>query len=258
MLTLVTTDSLHAAGLTSPGRVREHNEDALLCSCALGLWAIADGMGGHQCGEVASTLALAALEQAIGRGETLEQAVGKANEAVLAATTQHDMGTTLVAVHFQGADFQLAWAGDSRAYRITTGDITPLTRDHSWVQAMIDAGELDPSTAHHHRLQNVILKCLGRDEALEAGILKGTLQAGELLLLCSDGLTRELSDVQIHALCRSTDTLERLVEQLIEHANAQGGRDNVSCIVIARTTPPAEVPSPGRRLLDKLLKPLKP
>ncbi|MBU2333887.1 MAG: SpoIIE family protein phosphatase, partial [Gammaproteobacteria bacterium] len=105
--------------------------------------------------------------------------------------------------------------------------------------------------------RNIILRCLGREAPLEVGARSGTLQPGELLLLCSDGLTNELTDAQIHASCTFADTLENLVEQLIEQANAHGGRDNISCIVIGRTAPPAAAESRGRRFINMLLKNLK-
>lgn len=248
---------LDYAGQSSPGRKRSHNEDALLCSPAQGLWAIADGMGGHQCGEVASNLALAALQQAIECGELLQAAVQQANQAVLEAAVDDGMGTTLVAAHFHGADFELTWVGDSRAYLVTSNGIEQLTRDHSWVQMMIDAGELKPVDAQSHAWRSIILRCLGREVPLEVGTGRGTLKAGELLLLCSDGLTNELTDAQIHACCTFADTLENLVEQLIDQANRHGGRDNISCIVIGRTAAPPMAESRGRRFINMLLKPLK-
>ncbi|MCQ4311662.1 protein phosphatase 2C domain-containing protein [Pseudomonas stutzeri] len=256
MLRIASASLLDFAGLTSPGRTRDHNEDALLCCPALGLWAVADGMGGHQYGEIASTLALQVLEQAVAGGDSLEAAVHVANRAVLEAAAQDGMGTTIVAAHFNGTSFELAWVGDSRAYRVTADDIVPLSRDHSWVQAMVDAGELDPADAQNHRWKNIILQCLGRDEALAVGAANGMLYANELLLLCSDGLTNELTDTQIHAQCTAADTLEAMVEQLIEQANAKGGRDNISCIVLGHAMS-SSAESRGRRLLNKLFKPLK-
>lgn len=253
----LSASSLDYAGQSSPGRKRSHNEDAVLCAPALGLWAIADGMGGHECGEVASNLALSALHQAVANGESLESAVQLANQAVLEASVGEDMGTTLVAALFDGFDFELAWVGDSRAYRVTSHGIEQLSRDHSWVQMMVDAGELDAVDAQAHAWRNIIMRCLGRDEALDVGVYSGTLRADELLLLCSDGLTNELTDAQIHASCTFADTLENLVEQLINQANRHGGRDNISCIVVGRTVPPPVVESRRRRLVDMLLKTLK-
>lgn len=166
---------LDYAGQSSPGRRRNHNEDALLCAPQLGLWAIADGMGGHQCGEIASSLALSALHKAIEDGEPLQVAVQQANQAVVEEAVDDGMGTTLVAAQFNGADFELTWVGDSRAYLVSANGIEQLTRDHSWVQMMIDAGELKPAEAEGHAWRNIILRCLGREAPLELGTGSGTL-----------------------------------------------------------------------------------
>ncbi|MCY1538828.1 Protein phosphatase PrpC [compost metagenome] len=185
-----------------------------------------------------------------------------ANQAILAAAAQdaegRGMGTTLVAAHFRGADFEIAWVGDSRAYRVGAESITRLTHDHSWVQAMIDAGEMSSEEARSHPQRNVILQCLGRDDqALDIGLVSGRLGAHELLLLCSDGLTGELSDAQIQHLCNSAETLDALVSQLIALANQAGGRDNISCIVLGRAVSEPPVAARPRGFLSKLLKPLK-
>jgi protein phosphatase len=244
------------------GRVREHNEDAVLCCPDLGLWAVADGMGGHRRGEVASALALQTLRTACAAGQDLPAAVHAANMAIVAAAESdaesRGMGTTLVAVRFAGADFQLAWVGDSRAYRVDAGGIECLSHDHSWVQAMIDAGELSVEEARHHPRRNIVLQCLGRtDQTLEVGQVLGRLEPHELLLLCSDGLTGELTDAQIQQLCISAATLDELLALLIERANRMGGNDNISCIVLGRgPVEPVEAARP-RGFLGKLFKPLK-
>ena len=244
------------------GQVREHNEDAVLCCPELALWAVADGLGGHRRGEVASALALQALRAACADGEELLAAVHVANAAIVAAAEGdadcRGMGTTLVAVRFAGADFQLAWVGDSRAYRVDAEHIERLSHDHSWVQAMIDAGQMSVEQARNHPQRNVIFQCLGRDDqTLDVGLLQGHLQPHELLLLCSDGLTGELSDAQIQQLCASAATLDELVALLVERANQLGGNDNISCIVLARDrVEPVEAARP-RGFLSKLFKPLK-
>jgi protein phosphatase len=250
------------AAQTVVGRVREHNEDALLCCPELALWAVADGLGGHRRGEVASALALQTLQAACAKGDSLLAAVHAANSAILAAAGQdaecRGMGTTLVAVRFAGADFQLAWVGDSRAYRVDAEHIERLSHDHSWVQAMIDAGEMSVEQARSHPQRNIIFQCLGRDDqALDVGLVQGRLQPHELLLLCSDGLTGELTDAQIQQLCASAATLDELVTLLIERANQLGGNDNISCIVLGRgLLEPVEAARP-RGFLSKLFKPLK-
>lgn len=251
------------AGQSVTGRVRGHNEDALLCCPELNLWAIADGMGGHQCGEVASALAVQSLQEACAVGLDLVEAVHAANRAVQAVAASpgegRGMGTTLVAAQFNAADFVIAWVGDSRAYRISAEHIERLTRDHSWVQAMIDAGQLSVEAARNHPQRNVILQCLGRDDQqLEVGVLHGSLGAHELLLLCSDGLTGELTDEQIQQLCSDAQTLDELVGELVAQANRSGGKDNISCIVLGRgVTPPSVEPRP-RGFLSRLFNPRKP
>ncbi|SDS67333.1 PP2C family protein-serine/threonine phosphatase [Pseudomonas oryzae] len=249
------------AALTAVGRVRAHNEDAILCCPHLGLWAVADGMGGHQRGEVASSLALKTLRQQTQRGVVLLDAVQAANAAILAAADADDgsrgMGTTLVAAQFAGAAFEVAWVGDSRAYRIGSQGIERLTRDHSLVQALVDAGQLTPEQASSHPRRNVVTQCLGRaDQALTVDVVLGELGPGELLLLCSDGLSGELSDVRIHEICAGADTLEAMTCQLVEAANQAGGRDNISCIVLGLGEPAAAAAEP-RGLLDKLFKSAK-
>ena len=250
------------AGHSVPGRVREHNEDALLCCPQLNLWAIADGMGGHQCGEVASALALHTLQAACANGLELVDAVHAANREVLAvaqADEQRGMGTTLVAVQFNGAAFSLAWVGDSRAYRVSAGHIERLSHDHSWVQSMIDAGQMSPEEARRHPQRNIILQCLGRDDQpLQVGMQQGSLGEHELLLLCSDGLTGELEDAQIQQLCSSAQTLDGLVEQLLARANDMGGKDNISCIVLGRDAAAPSVAARPPGLLRRLFTSRKP
>lgn len=248
------------AGQSVAGQVRSHNEDALLCCPQLRLWAIADGMGGHQCGEVASALALQQLQQACADGSELVAAVHAANRAVQAVAAgdgvERGMGTTLVAVQFSQAEFAVAWVGDSRAYRISAERIEPLTRDHSWVQAMVDAGQLSAEAARSHPRRNVILQCLGRDDqALDVGLQQGSLGPNELLLLCSDGLTGELTDEQIQHLCSNAQTLDELVDGLIGAANQAGGKDNISCIVLGRAAAAANEPPRPRSFLSRLFNP---
>lgn len=255
--------SLGFAAQSVAGRVRAHNEDAVLCCPELGLWAVADGMGGHQCGEVASALALQVLREAVAAGENLVAATQAANAAIMAAGQAEGgrrMGTTLVALRFDGADFELAWVGDSRAYRVSAEHIEQLSRDHSWVQLMIDAGEMTIEQARHHPRRNIVIQCLGQSEQeLTVGQLHGTLAAGELLLLCSDGLSGELSDTQIQQLCAEAATLDELVEQLIGLANRLGGKDNISCIVLGLNAPQSPViAAKPRNFLSRWLSPRKP
>lgn len=169
------------------------------------------------------------------------------------------MGSTLVAVRLDGDEFELAWVGDSRAYRIGSEHIEQLSHDHSWVQAMVDAGQMSAEEAREHPRRNVILQCLGQvGQAPEVGLLRARLAPDELLLLCSDGLTSELDDAAIQRCCAEAATLEAMVEQLVGLANSHGGRDNISCIVLGLgpAAEPREASPPG--LLRKLFKSLQP
>lgn len=250
--------SLGFAAQSVAGRVRGHNEDAVLCLPELGLWAVADGMGGHECGEVASALALDTLRQSVVAGSGLESSIHAAHQAILAAAQEEGgrrMGSTVVAVRFVDADYEVAWIGDSRAYRISLDGIERLTRDHSWVQAMIDAGELSLAEARQHPRRNIVTQCLGQGEqALEVGRVQGSLAPGELLLLCSDGLTGELTDEQIQEVCAGAATLDELVDELIGLANRLGGKDNISCIVLGRSMAEStEIDARPRNFLSRWL-----
>ena len=250
--------ALNAFALTVTGSVRAHNEDSLLCCPALGLWAVADGMGGHQRGDVASALAIRTLEEQVRQGADLVEAVHAAHRAILAAARQDSasqgMGTTLVAAQFSGACYQVAWIGDSRAYLLSAEGIQPLTKDHSWVQAMIDAGELDEEQARSHPKRNIINQCLGQDAGLlDVGLVQGRLEPGQRLLLCSDGLTRELTDPEIAQLDAQARSPEQLVSALIDAANAMGGHDNISCALVARSGPTG-LGARARLLLRKVFK----
>lgn len=249
---------LDFAALSVAGRVRAGNEDAILCRPEERLWAVADGMGGHQRGEVASAICIEVLAEAIVAGADLCSAIVAANRQIIEADVSDNgpaMGTTVVAVHFQDADFEVAWVGDSRAYLIGTSGIQQLTRDHSWVQSMVEAGEMSAEEARGHPRRNVILQCLGRDEDhLEIGRVQGRLAEDQLLLLCSDGLNGELADEDIRRLCIQAQTLEELVAGLVEEANRMGGKDNISCIVVGRRAQPPVVMDQPRRFIDWLFK----
>lgn len=220
-----------------PGLVRAHNEDSVLSCPELGLWVVADGMGGHQRGEVASAMVIDCMALAIQRGDSLEQAVLAANQAIIQAASldpaSQGMGSTVVAVRFVGARYELAWVGDSRAYLLSPEVIRPLSKDHSWVQVMQDAGQLSAAEAKHHPRKNVITQCLGQPGLeLEVGLRQGKLQPGERLLLCSDGLHGELSDSRLLQLGRAGE-LPAVADELIAAANGAGGKDNISCVLLA-------------------------
>ncbi|OHC26332.1 MAG: hypothetical protein A2Y50_07075 [Pseudomonadales bacterium RIFCSPLOWO2_12_59_9] len=242
-----------------PGQVRAHNEDSILSCPELSLWVIADGMGGHQRGEVASAIAVAAIADSLRQQPSLEAAVHAANQAIIQAAkldpASKGMGSTVVAVKFDGAEYELAWVGDSRAYLLTGNAIVPLSKDHSWVQVMIDLGQLNVAQARLHPRKNEITQCLGYQSLeLEVGVLRGVLQKGQRLLLCSDGLHGELSDQRMLRLAASGE-LDAAVLGLIGAANAAGGKDNISCALLMSelaVAPVVAVPKLG--FIKKLLK----
>ncbi|WP_229779375.1 PP2C family protein-serine/threonine phosphatase [Pseudomonas matsuisoli] len=251
------------AALTVAGRVRRHNEDAVLCSPELGLWAVADGMGGAQRGEVASALALETLQRAIANGQGLRTAMHAANLAVFeyAEANNLEMGTTLVCVRIHDdSEYELAWAGDSRAYCIDAHGIRQLSHDHSWVQTMVDAGELTVDEARRDPRRNIVLRCIGQTlEGFDIGYSRAPLEPNERMLLCSDGLSGELDDTELFRLCNDDADPTTTVNRLVQGANDCGGRDNISCIVIGRNvTAVMTIESAMRRFIRRLISPKKP
>lgn len=230
---------LAGAGLSIAGRTRQHNEDSLLCQPDVGLWVIADGMGGHNRGDLASAIAVQSIHRCIEDKQSLSEAISQANNDIAQLAQGSDerqgMGTTVVALKITGFDYEICWVGDSRAYLIDDTGLQQISRDHSLVQVLIDAGELSPTEAENHPRKNVITRCLGHDTTeLQVDSVSGSLQAGQMILLCSDGLTGELSEQHIHQFCSQDLPLQRKVECLVNAANDQGGRDNISCILVAR------------------------
>lgn len=195
---------------------------------------------------------------AVQAGDELLQATAAAHQAICQAAeddpASQGMGTTLVAVRLQAQRFQLVWVGDSRAYRVGPQQIEQLSHDHSWVQSMLDIGQLDAEQARQHPQRNLILQCLGQAGAeLQPGWLEGQLADNEILLLCSDGLSSELEDAEILACCNTVATLEELVSQLVGAANAAGGRDNISCLVLAPALAARALPADKPGLLGQWL-----
>lgn len=220
------------------GRWREHNEDAVRVDERAGLLVLADGMGGHAAGEVASGLAADTVVAAVAReGHALAEALYGAHGAVLQATEEGrgapGMGTTCVACRLQAGELEVAWVGDSRAYLFREGALRSLSRDHSYVQGLVDAGVLDAAAAARHPERHVLARCIGggalaRDEVDSHRL---AVAAGDRVLLCSDGLTDELDDDGIAALLGRYPEDHAAVEALIEAALAAGGRDNVTVVV---------------------------
>ncbi|MDP2182089.1 MAG: Stp1/IreP family PP2C-type Ser/Thr phosphatase [Actinomycetota bacterium] len=239
------------AGLSDVGRVRTHNEDAVLLSPPL--YAVADGLGGHLAGEVASTLAIETLLQHAplrADAKALGRAARTANKAVLEAARDADarsgMGTTLTAALVEGTRIAVAHVGDSRAYVLHNERLERITEDHSMVADMIRAGTLTEEESRTHPNRSVITRALGSDPNMYADTFEVDASPGDRLILCSDGLTSMLTDPQIAEIVNSYRDPEVAVRSLIDAANAAGGTDNISVIVVEIRSEHYE-PTAGRR-----------
>lgn len=245
-------NQLELASSTHVGLVREGNEDALLSSAEQGFVLVADGMGGHRAGEVASQLAVETAAEILSKvqrddkADELEsllwigQSVEAANRTICAAAERQPawrgMGTTLVAAMFRGNHIFYAHVGDSRLYRLRNGVLRQLTRDHSLVQQLLDDGTcLSREQAHEMGIgDNVLTRSLGLDPDVEVDIGDNALQADDLYLFCSDGLTGPLPNGQIRDILRARGRrLQSMAAELLDAALNQGARDNVT-LVLAR------------------------
>ncbi|MGD8277066.1 MAG: Stp1/IreP family PP2C-type Ser/Thr phosphatase [Gemmatimonadota bacterium] len=233
---------------SDPGRIRQNNEDAPLVREDLGLFAVADGMGGHAAGEVASHLAIEALVESAtdadaGLGAVeLVRAFERANRAILdrsiAEPSTRGMGTTLSVLANNGRHegVLLAHIGDSRLYRWRAGRLEQLTRDHTWVQEHIDAGILTPEQARNHPFSSVLTRVLGTTATAAPDIERVPVEPGDLFLLCSDGLTGMLEEETIAAILATDLGIDGIADALVDAANAAGGGDNIT-VVLARALP---------------------
>ena len=222
---------------TETGRVRQRNEDSIRVHRELGLLVLADGMGGHAGGDIASRVAAEAVEQAVcEERSSLKDALSAAHRAVIdagRAAGAPGMGTTCVAVCLQDGLLEYAWVGDSRVYGVRDGVLERLSRDHSYVQSLVDAGTLSAAAAEVHPERNMLLQCLGgfedRPPHVDGGVIP--VVPGERVLLCSDGLTGELPDTRVEALLAEQPMDRQAASVLVDAALAAGGRDNVTVIV---------------------------
>jgi len=237
-----------AAGATDVGRVRRSNEDTLRLDEERGVILVADGMGGHAAGEVASAIAadtvMSALTVAVDRGgglevieDALERSFVAAHEAIdehaVRDPATHGMGTTLTALVARAdGSFRIGHVGDSRLYLLRDGVLTQLTRDHTWVQREVDAGRMTPLGARRHHLSHILTRALGAGGAEPPEVLSGTLQAGDRLLLTTDGITGMLHDRMLQAFLEQRQPPEGIVRMLLAGANRRGGRDNLTAIVV--------------------------
>ena len=250
---------IHAAGNTDVGCVRKHNEDSFLVNPELGLFMVADGLGGHAAGEVASQIVVDTVARFV--GETLEKdrtwpveydpslsydanrlkvALLLSDQAIAEDIRRNPeretMGSTVVVGLFHGAEVTLAHVGDSRAYILGPEGIRQVTRDHSWVAEQVANGILTPSEARVHPFRNVITQALGNGGDLDVEVQNLELSKSERLLLCSDGLSGMIGDKQIWDIVKQSDDLNHAVESLINAAREHGGEDNITVILVGLET----------------------
>jgi PPM family protein phosphatase len=251
---------------TDPGLTRDNNEDSVTFDAVTGLSILADGMGGYNAGEIASGMATTFIKSELGRwlGEAGKAANGKeirrameicvdnANRSIFNAANSNPqyggMGTTLVVAVFQEARLLVGHIGDSRAYRLRNGELTQLTRDHSLLQEQMDAGLITAEQAATSMNKNLVTRALGVEDAVLLDVNEHRVDPGDLYLLCSDGLSDMVDDAGIARILQSATSLPEKATQLIENANANGGRDNIS-VLLAQ----AGDGTPKRGLLARLL-----
>ena len=250
------SQALEIVSHTDPGMVRSHNEDSVASIAEKGLVVLADGMGGYNAGEVASGMATTVLttelrqlleehaphelDQQSGQKAALKmlrEQVAKANTSIYQASQSQPqysgMGTTLVVALFYDNKMMVAHIGDSRLYRMRGDEFSQVTKDHSLLQEQIDAGMLTKEQAKHSSNKNLVTRALGIDPAVEAEIHEYDAKPGDIYLLCSDGLSDMVSDEDIGMTLQALGAnLELAAQQLVQMANDNGGRDNVSVILI--------------------------
>ncbi len=230
---------------TDIGCLRDHNEDSLVVTPPL--FAVADGMGGHAAGEVASEIAVNVLAERAPAHPDLEalgRAVEEANRAVIRAAHEgrgrEGMGTTMTAAMLEGERLIIAQVGDSRAYLLHQGKLQQLTRDHSLMADMIEAGQLTPEEARSHPNRSVITRALGSDPHTQPDLYEINVETGDRLLICSDGLSGMVCDNEIESTLARVRDPQRCASQLVNEAIANGGHDNVT-VIVADVTGFAEV-----------------
>jgi len=246
-----------AEALSDVGRKRKGNEDAHAVNLEQKLYVVADGMGGHAAGEVASRIAVESIEEFVtltggneeitwpfGLDETisydgnrLKTAIRHANRRVLEATREsaelEGMATTVAAVLAEGDVANLAHVGDSRIYRWSDEELTLLTSDHSWVNEQIQSGVISPEQARSHPLRNVVTRALGGRADLLVDVQALKMTDGDVLLLCSDGLTTMISDEEIASTLRSSGgDIDKAAKALVDEANGHGGEDNITVVLL--------------------------
>lgn len=237
---------LHAAR-TDVGMIRSGNEDsfAVDMSESRGVFMVADGMGGHAAGEVASEMAVQIVMRDLGAvrdlnapdaGAVVANALQHANRSIhdrtITEVDKQGMGTTASVLLVSAARYLIGQVGDSRVYMLRDGALTQVTKDHSYVQEQVDLGNLTPEQARYHPYSNVITRCVGAGSDVEPDVYVGEVKLGDVFLVASDGLTGMVDDRRLQQLLMARTVPERKVAALISEANGRGGLDNITAIVV--------------------------
>ena len=259
-------DKIEIAGQTDIGTFRDHNEDTIGSNADIGLAVLADGMGGHRGGEVASAITVSTILEELGNklkhvthDENAEKteyslesiavlnAVYEANSNVFNASNENSqyrgMGTTVVVLLFYDNRFTVAHVGDSRLYRLRDGVLEQITSDHSLMQELIDRGFYTPEQARESLNKNLVTRAVGIEETVDVDVLEDAAQVNDIYLLCSDGLTDMIEDEVIKkAILDNSDDLDTAATELIRKSNEAGGKDNIS-VMLARPVKPFPAPN---------------
>ena len=255
------SSKIELVNISDTGMKRPHNEDSAITDPTMGLAIVADGMGGHKAGEVASAIAAKSILDTV-RGDIqtahdgarasqaelspeallIRESIADANRYIFKTATEipqcQGMGTTVVAVLFYNNMIAIAHVGDSRVYRMRNGDLVQITNDHSLVQELIDRGFFTPEEAEANTPKNLVTRALGIDEKVEVDIQEHAAKPGDIYLLCSDGLNDMVDDEEIRlTLSKCGVNLVEAAHELVRLANESGGKDNIS-VVLARPRAP--------------------
>ncbi len=251
---------------TDPGRARENNEDAVVVDGDTHLCVLADGMGGYNAGEIASGMATAFIKSEMarwlteaGRGaktrevrRALEICVDNANRSIFNAADSNPqysgMGTTLVVGVFRDTTLVLGHIGDSRCYRLRNGEFVQITKDHSLLQEQIDAGLITQEQAAGSSIKNLVTRALGVEDAVALDLSEHEIEVGDAYLMCSDGLSDMVDDAEIASILGGPAPMEQKADSLVAAANAHGGRDNISVLLVQ-----VDASSEKRGLISRLL-----
>jgi PPM family protein phosphatase len=259
-----------AAAKTDVGRRRKGNEDSFCLAPEIGLFVVADGMGGHAAGEVASRLAVETIHEwmakylggdsvaVVGPEEPacsaesnyLVSSIRLANRVIYDAAQGRSeyagMGTTVVSILATGERLTLAHVGDSRIYRVRGDEIAQVSRDHSFVQQQVDRGIITPEEAEESQYKHMITRALGLKESVEVDVAERPAEAGDTFILCSDGLSDLLDNEEILAIVKEQPDLAQACQQLIDRANLKGGDDNITTLLVRVEAGDAPKPEPRR------------